>query len=492
MSSTSNGYVRVQIRGTLACMSALHVGDGDVEPFSQRDSRKKDVEGFYAGVCVNAQGQPFLPGSTLRGFLRDIALGTDQSLAERLFGFAGTDGSLCGAVRVYDALMVSAGQAPPELQSPSRHTGIRHGVALDPITGTAEEHKLFRCEYIPPGSAFHLEIEADGLEEGELPRLLSLLDWWDGSMAAAVGKGVSKGWGRLRCALESVKVLTQEGLGKWLSSRNETPENYFEVLNQEGPSQKPSSLRLVKVADFSITLDGPFLVNDPGYVSEEKEHSDDNQPDHEYGRLPNGHPLIPASSLRGLLRARARRIVATLAVSQQEVGKEGVGKKAEELIETLFGKTGSRCPLWISDAVSSSAYGEHNQMFNAVDRFTGGVADGKLYSARAAVDATLGGEVHLEPSRQPEGDWWKGLLLLVLRDALEGDLAVGWGKARGYGAFKLTLRRPGCDPIRRWSDLLTYLEDNKLQRHAAAWVDALHKRVKEVCAEKGSQMEAIS
>jgi hypothetical protein len=35
-------------------------------------------------------------------------------------------------------------------------------------------------------------------------------------------------------------------------------------------------------------------------------------------------------------------------------------------------------------------------------------------------------------------DWLKSLLLYLLRDAMEGDLVLGWGKSKGYGRLLLT------------------------------------------------------
>jgi hypothetical protein len=41
--------------------------------------------------------------------------------------------------------------------------------------------------------------------------------------------------------------------------------------------------------------------------------------------------------------------------------------------------------------------------------------------------------------RNPLDGWQRALWLLVLRDAMEGDLALGWGQARGFGQFHLEL-----------------------------------------------------
>ena len=46
------------------------------------------------------------------------------------------------------------------------------------------------------------------------------------------------------------------------------------------------------------------------------------------------------------------------------------------------------------------------------------------------------------------------MLLLVARDALEGDLMCGWGKARGFGVFKAILLDSDKQQISTWQQLI--------------------------------------
>lgn len=79
----------------------------------------------------------------------------------------------------------------------------------------------------------------------------------------------------------------------------------------------------------------------------------------------------------------------------------------------------------------------------------------------------------------PSGDWWRGLLLLVLRDAIEGDLAIGWGKARGYGAFKVEVDWEEGVRIDSWQGLRDYFERSQCKEQAAGWIKALHDDIDE-------------
>jgi len=70
-------------------------------------------------------------------------------------------------------------------------------------------------------------------------------------------------------------------------------------------------------------------------------------------------------------------------------------------------------------------------------------------------------------------DSWKGLLLLALRDAMQGDFAIGWGKSRGFGSFQIELI---FDDKRytQWDDVYTLL-----QKHldTQACLDSLHDKL---------------
>jgi CRISPR/Cas system CSM-associated protein Csm3 (group 7 of RAMP superfamily) len=379
-------YARVRIAGRLICESALHVGDGAALPFQKRDCTKaKKTKGDYNSVCIAADGKPYLPASTLRGSLREVTGRSDPPAMHRLFGFAEDDQGQCGAVRVYDAFLAASPNQPavPGYWSAARATTIRHGVAIDPVTGTAEERKLFRYEYLPAGSIFNLELEADRLTEDELARLLGVMECWDGSAAASVGKGTSKGQGRLKWCLDKVEVLDAASLEQWLASDKPLGE-HFRVLQSLPSPRRASSLPLQGVWLYIIPS-SPLLVNDPDFVRDEK-----GAPKHEYSRLPDGQAMIPAASLRGLIRARARRILATLGVLH-EMSPAEAGAKVQQLVAMLFGKTGARSPLWVNDAIACRLGPPHSQTFNAVDRFTGGVQDTKLIWSGSASLRAIGG-----------------------------------------------------------------------------------------------------
>lgn len=57
-----------------------------------------------------------------------------------------------------------------------------------------------------------------------------------------------------------------------------------------------------------------------------------------------------------------------------------------------------------------------------------------MYQAESAQVEYFDGQIHFPMSLDKA---YVGLLLLVLRDIVDGDLVLGWVKGRGYGSFKL-------------------------------------------------------
>jgi CRISPR/Cas system CSM-associated protein Csm3 (group 7 of RAMP superfamily) len=485
MTSSTEEYLRVVIEGELAAESSLHVGDGAEQEFSKRGGRAAKAQGHYSTVCLDKDGKAYLPGRTLRGFLRDSASG-NPVLQKKLFGYEDRQGGQCGPVRVYDARIVECSALMQKVSyvSQQRGTGVAHHVAIEPITGTADEHKLFRREFVPAGTRFKARFEANDITKGDLSNLLRLLSTLDGTVNASVGRGVSKAHGRLKWTRGCIKVLSKQRFAAWLASDDGNLDHWLEGIadvQETSPLQTAGPDRL---GGYRLKMISPLLVNDPGQAS-----GKDGEPDLEFARTPDGKPMIPAESIAGMVRARSRRILATL-LHANGAPAERASELAEKKLNDVFGATGRRSTLRFDDAVAGAQQDGIVQWFNAIDRFTGSVDEGskteqgakkggKLYQARSACNAILTGNVYLDerPAKNDEG-WWKGLLLLALRDAMEGDLSVGWGKARGYGRFLLELSLPGEQEIKSWGSFLEYLKNSGKRPEADSWVNSLKETAK--------------
>jgi len=108
----------------------------------------------------------------------------------------------------------------------------------------------------------------------------------------------------------------------------------------------------------------------------------------------------------------------------------------------LFGAAGWPTKVHLTPFVADKPAKLARQEFIAIDRFTGGGADGLKFDAGYVYQPVLHGVVtlHLGSPSAPSPEWFVGLIALVLRDLVEGDLTFGYGAAKGYGACTATLR----------------------------------------------------
>jgi len=489
----STKFHRVWIYGRLTTQNTLHIGSGDVEPFEgeeghyitvcldknhsgdvkslKDEDKKEDEKGHYSTVCLDKNHKPYLPASSLRGFLAEVAQHHLQfSDYQELFGFMENEQGQAGQLYIYDAVLRHAASFPTEQSQIKQkfakcifeetNTLLRSATSLNPILGVVNEHHLFHLQVVPAGSVFSIKIMLNQVDEAKLTRVLELLTGWDGSTQSALGAGGGKGHGRIKWDLEQVKVLDSDDLKKWLASDQDSLEDHYQVWKVLliKPLPQPTGLQL----KFDLIPHGSFLLNDPTYVDTGAEGT----PKIAYSRTPAGHALIPATALRGWVRGRVRRILLTLLMQQKpELAQaiEKADKLVNELVDEIFGNEGQRGKVWFDDAVSAEMAGSCPQTFNAVDRFTGGVADSALFTVEGARCDKLSGTVWLRESLE---DWQKGILVLVVRDMLEGELGLGWGKSRGYGSFSVKLT-VGEQSITTYSDLTKLVKTEWLTALAA-------------------------
>jgi CRISPR/Cas system CSM-associated protein Csm3 (group 7 of RAMP superfamily) len=394
-------------------------------------------------------GRPLLPGTSLAGalrsFLADFLGGylraNEPPEVAGLFGGAREDEEgLQSPLIVFDSRGRSAPGAPPE---------IRDGVALDPATGTAEEHKKFELELLPAGARFEIRFELVVPNGTSEPWLLTLLQTALAGMERGeipLGARSTRGLGRCRVAdwrARRFDLSSAEGWRAWLVS---DPERPFGTRAATGEASAPgtgdlaSALRsawpelgeLVCPKDqrhwFRATLHlrwprAGLLVRSPG--------SGPGDPDAAHLRS-GGASVLPGTSLAGAFRSRALRIARLLG-----------GDRGAEAVETLFGPRlkGTTDPDWEPAAsrlsVSEGTIPDANLLQVTrirIDRFTGGVVDGALFDEAPAYRAATRIEVAIKNPQSGE----IGLLLLVLKDLLMGDLPVGGTASVGRGVAEGT------------------------------------------------------
>ncbi|HYH64766.1 MAG TPA: TIGR03986 family CRISPR-associated RAMP protein, partial [Urbifossiella sp.] len=267
------------------------------------------------------------------------------------------------------------------------------------------------------GVSFRVEIDDTRLSAGERAFLHAVLA--EGAAHAShpyqFGANGADGWGRVRWTPNAV------------------------TAGGPTPADAPTHHRF----ELTLAFRGPFLVNDPSRAKQPD--VDDGRTNFTPLRRADGSVWLPASSFRGALRQRAEFLLrsADPAASGDPNAKPIPGGP----IETLFGHTGRRTRLTLTEFAEVGRCAFRHQDFVAIDRFTGGAADGAKFDATFADRPTLRTTLVLDTAGlHPTAE---KLLAAALRDVCRGDVPVGFGAAKGYGAAEATLCDAGRDWLRR-------------------------------------------
>ncbi len=386
----------------------------------------------------DVDGYPLLPGTTLAGALRN-------HLNDYLCGYFNKGGNTwetallfggeCGEQQGSQSPLIifdSRGLVPGETD-----TEIRDGVTIDPATGTAEKHKKFDWEILPAGTKFKLRFElviGDEREEGNLLGLLqtalSSLDTGELSIGARRSRGfgrmAAQSWRAYRYSLSCARSWCT-----WLLTDIENPfpsdlepfEDVHSALQQAWLGHSIlvfKDLRERMKVQLDLCLAGGILVRsvnaDPLCADSVHLHS-------------GGRPVLPGTSLAGVLRGRAMRIARLVRKEQRD---------AELWVESIFGPrlegtTGKDfTPKASKIRISEAAIGEGTTCRPSrieIDRFTQGVSPGALFEE----EPYHGGKCRVTLELRNPGEGEAGLLFLVLKDLLSGNLPIGGSSSVGRG-----------------------------------------------------------
>lgn len=457
-----------RVRGSLEVLTPLHVGDGEVE--------ERQGETDVATVCRDANGQPYLPGTSLRGFLRrcfENFFSEKSEETRELFGYQEESGEGEQAAAKGGLLVVLDAFA----QGAVKMAHSSH-VVIERRTRTAAEELLYTVEIVEPGTKFDVTLIVEGirLTEGDdtaVARLLAVLNKIH-QTGERMGAGGASNWGQLRwterdvCRLDEAAILAWEKKGGLL----------LDHLSKAkvAPAELPKLNRWLDLA-VELQFDEMLLVKDPD-LSKGGKAAKDGPRDSEARRkvLPGGQEcaLLPGHSFHGAMRSQAERIARTMAGDENaETWVRDVRKPAaypEEMkdytaVDLLFGGVGWKSPIRIDeDFCDDGKAALKVQEFIAIDRFTGGGVEGLKFNARGFERPLLRGRIRIDLNalrwllkkgkppqvRKGEEATWETLwylLAFTLRDLVEGEISFGFGASKGYGTCRACFPSNGVEQV---------------------------------------------
>ena len=417
----------------------------------------------------------------------DDSLDTGKSLRDRRLR---SDDSL--PIR-QSALTFHAVSFPEHKDSDSGESPLprRHGVGIDRTTGAASDGALYEHEFLPRGTKFDIRITAEGRDNETMGR-----DQSEGIPGPASSESVKKLLEVIVDVLTSGAVClggrtgsgqgTIQGIEPKLRRTGKTtdtgaltaPADVLDALIGEDEEGTPIPLELggwslqeparIRITWWSPT--GIFVAEDQELTGRRKEEAQKKNPEANGVTEPLRDPsvawdeaqlLIPGTSIRGALRSRASRIARTVLAARDELSALTSHDLHEQiaaepnLVRYMFGSTEYRGAVTVHDCLSTKRGKLIEVTHNAIDRWTGGVIDGGLFTEAVylgthwepiTIDIDLRqllnnieaekGPEDREQSKPTHTDYAHAayvLLGLVLAELSAGTLPLGSRSTRGLG-----------------------------------------------------------
>ena len=304
----------------------------------------------------------------------------------------------------------------------------RHGVGIDRTTGAASAGALYEHEFLPRGTAFAIRITAEG-RDGEqkndterkgnkqsegipgpapsdsVKKLLEFIVDVLTSGAVCLGGRTGSGQGTIQVIGPKLRRTGKTTDAGALTA----PADVLDALIGEDEEGTPIPLELggwilgkparIKITWWSPT--GIFVAEDERLTKQRKAQKEaENKkkgieeevheviyplrdPSEEWE---NAQLLIPGTSIRGALRSRASRIARTVLAARDELSTFTSHDLHEQitaepnLVRYMFGSTEYRGAITVHDCLSTERGKRIKVTHNAIDRWTGGVIDGGLFT----------------------------------------------------------------------------------------------------------------
>ncbi len=430
---------RWRVSGTLVARTAIHVGgmagDPDTDLPLARDGANR--------WCI--------PGTSLAGAFRawwEAAFGAKDTAS-----LWGTVPKKSGSPNDGWASFIIVEDAP--LTVPGGAVELRDGVGIDRIHGTAADRIKHDRAVLPAGTTLALSITVEVERERSCAEIEAMLAHFLTALAEGripLGAGRTRGLGRVALKKDGLLIRRQaltdrKGILETLRTNGSVVS--LDEMDRSGAA--PAAPRRLRVALTWEPL-GPVMSRAAldGLVVDALPLM---------GREGNTiRPLLTGAGVKGVLRAQAERIVRTLL----DLSADGhfLDQVRVPLVRALFGDPGEaedkrlgRGALsvedcyaeWKTDAdghrtmiAEGKAPGWRAAHHVAIDRWTGGAAEGLLFSVLEPQGVTwrpLVLELDLTRLDPEETLAALSLLLLVLDDLAAGRLPLGFAGNRGMGAI---------------------------------------------------------
>ncbi|PIE40280.1 MAG: hypothetical protein CSA51_01590 [Gammaproteobacteria bacterium] len=443
---------------------------------------------FDSTLVRDANGLPTLPATSIRGVLRHLLLkdlelqNMGKEKAQAIFGYGhqdetGRDEAKSSQLQVSWGMLHDSRNIPvegridlaadPVLDELSQMQPVKRERVRLNDQGCAEDNGKFDVTAAPKGCRFTFELKywSDQAEDTNWQHLLNMLQ----QPAFRLGSNTRSGFGafciqsiKQRCfdLTDPVEVKAWQNLGRSLAN-----DNGLTPLEDTGNTQASAAV----TATLNLTAEGFIRIGGGDFALEKEREADLYTQSEKYIHWDENNtavvsarvPLIPASAIKGALAHRItyhhNRIKgkftdqiddqtrAEIIAREQADGARKLFGYANNTNTSVDGKRqvdGAAGQVLLNDIYLDDQVKTSQLWHNRIDRFTGGVIDGALYSEEVLFEPAFKLQLtFLQPQQLDDED--KQALQASLDDLCQGRLPIGASGARGMGS---------CTGTLSWSD----------------------------------------
>ena len=389
----------ILVKGHLLTVSPLCISNGNHENTDH-------------DLLVDKKGLPFIPGSAWAGSLYDYMTKEYPDNVVDIDELWGQKDHSSGknpqsALITHDSKLVST----------ECNIENRTSVKIDGKRKTSTDHSLFNYEILPAGNTFRFSLELKIRDFHNYDNLKNIFYQLISDIShgrTTIGGMSTSGFGEI--------ILTEPKIAQF-----EFPETRIKWLSGDFKWENFKPSQLISRSNSSIALIKLDLdLNNSINIREEYKGENKNIDSQHISSA--GQPIIPGTSIKGVIRHQAKKILNTLHNEEPSM-----------IIDRLFGyiqkdkSSAQKGRVYVNEAVIKNGI-DSTQSRIKVSPFTGGTIRNALFTEKLIwADKNCGAKLLLRLEK-PEL-FEMGLLLQVIKDLWTGRLPIGGEANIGRGRF---------------------------------------------------------
>lgn len=366
-------------------------------------------------VLVDEKGEPFIPATSFVGVIKNVfskVRNIQPDLFDNFFGFTNKKDDKQSDFRCSDLRLTS---------SSKNIVSVRDGIRIDQNTGLTVEHSKFDYEVVNPDSIFKLKFEFDLVEDDvkynnfKLSFLKTLIELLE-NKKIRFGSKTNNGFGIIHATGDILDYNFREikDINNYLNGKRPIRERSLSDL-PEAFNMESNRFEL----EVHLKVKNSIIIRD---------YNTGSNFDVDATNIKcNNKNLLPGSSLKGVLRATADRILMKIGLDNEKITDDLFGF-VDEITQTAKKGRLSVKESYIENVIP------YKQTRIKIDRFTGAAIESALFDSQALFPNTEDTpNIIVNVSIVDPSDAEIGLMLLVLREIYTGKVAFGGEKNIGRG-----------------------------------------------------------